>query len=68
MNFTKHSADAETFASVLVSFSARSIPAAGMIKSWIGEIVSDDGKIARVFVRSTGVEVNGLVSWTETIA
>lgn len=68
MATTNHTADAETFASVLSSLRASCLPVAGLIKSWVGEDVSDDGKVSRVFVRSTGFAVNGLISWTETVA
>ena len=68
MTTTNHAADAETFALVLFALRASRLPAAGLIKSYSGEDVSDDGKVSRVFVRSTGFAVNGLISWTETIA
>ena len=68
MTSTNHTADADTFASVLSALRASRLPVAGLIKSWVGEDVSDDGKIYRVFVRSTGAAVNGLISWTETVA
>jgi len=66
MTTTNHTADADTFAAVLSSLRASRLPVAGLIKSWVGEDVSDDGKISRVFVRSTGTVINGLISWQET--
>jgi len=63
---TNHIADAETFSSALIALRAVRMPIAGLIKSWIGESVDDNGKVSRVIVRSTGFAVNGLVSWVES--
>ena len=39
----------------------------GLVRTWLGSHIGDDGVTRQMFIRATGYAVDGVVRWTETV-